>query len=106
MAIMRDTEGVEIPKYYGRELFDIDLCCWDKAKLPDLCMSIPAYMDFGQGVYDSCGTVTISLKDVLEEYHELFVEEDGGVGIETLANYLEDYAKRIRKKNEKANTKD
>lgn len=99
MAIMKDSEGVEIPKYDDRALFDADLCCWGKDELPCLSVNIPSFFECDdEQHYSSEGLVTVSLKCVLEEYIESFVEDDGGVGIDTFANYLEDYAKRIREK--------
>ena len=107
MALMKDTEGVRIPKYMDRQLFDIDLCCWDENKLPDLCMNVPDYIECDNGeVYESHGCISISLECVLDQYYEKFIVEDGGIGINKLADYFEDYAKRIRAKNEHTNKKD
>lgn len=116
MALMKDSEGVVIPKYFGSDLFDMGMYCCGKGLLPMLSLNVPMFIpcykdgfvdddDYDES-YSSEGFLIVQLDCVMEEYIKTFTEEDGGVGVDAFADYLENYAKRLRVINEQADTKD
>lgn len=96
MTQLLDTEGQTIPTEDGILLFNADLCDWGDGKGPDLTLNIPMYFKTEEGIYDGSGVISAPLKDVLEEYLQNFMKEDGGIGINDFVAWLHDYADRLK----------
>jgi len=99
MAKFKDTEGFIFPVEEYPRLFDVDIRDWGDRGGHTLYMSIPHYFDTGEFVYEGEGVLKLPLKDLLEEYIDRIISEDGGVGANEFAEYLDRYAKRLREIN-------
>lgn len=95
MALMKDTEGCEIPKQFGSNLFDIDLCDWNDGEGPILTLRAPVFFETDTGVYDSMGVMVVPLKEVMNEYIAEIMSMDGGEGAREFATYLRQYADKL-----------
>lgn len=89
MAMMKDTEGAELPRDDKRNW---DITLWGDGALS---LSIPMYLETDEGVvYSSSGVLEAPLSDLLQEYLDNHLGLDEGAGLIPLAQMMKDFASR------------
>lgn len=74
------------------------------AREVEIIFSVPAYMEIpfiddcqSDEVFNTCaGVLTVTLKDLIEDYANNFLRYDGGEGLLPMASFFEKTAKQLR----------
>jgi hypothetical protein len=111
MTKMVDIEGAHLPEKDDFNCWDIDIWWYEKTG-PELLLSIPdrflvvpdeprdvPYWGEDESLeYDGEGCLSVSLRDVFEEYLENFRFQDEGEFVTEFAAWLRSYADRLEAK--------
>jgi len=101
MTRMIDSEGEDL-SFEQNRYFDLNLQITDFTYqgvdlVPEFHINVPMYFETEDGyVYDSGGVLYVNAKEVLEEYLAEFQQMNDGSGIDAFADYLTDYAIRLK----------